>query len=200
MKVISIIGSPRVQGAGTRISTAFTDQAAKLGADVKVFRLNDMNFSGCQGCEGCHTKSDKCIIEDDLTEVLDSIFDADILVFSAPVYYGDTSGQFKLFMDRTWSYVIPRYMVDPVKGCKLPRGKKALFILTQGFPEAAHKDVIARYKDIFRMYGFDTKIIRAANSINTRNYEFKTEQDKAAKVAQDWIELLTKKDEEGETE
>lgn len=90
MKVISIIGSPRVHGAGTRISTAFTDQAAELGADVKVFRLNDMNFSGCQGCEGCHTKSDKCIVEDDLTEVLDSIFGADILVFSAPVYYGDT--------------------------------------------------------------------------------------------------------------
>ncbi len=160
-KVMSILGSPRKKGTSARIAKAFTDTAESLGAEVEKYYLNGMNYKGCQGCEQCHSKLDHCILKDDLKNVLDGMHSADIILFSTPVYYGDTSGQFKQFFDRTWSHVNYNPQADPIASSRLPKGKTALFILSQGDVAQKHQDIIDRYKPFFDLYGFDLKIIRA---------------------------------------
>ena len=87
-----------------------------------------MEFQGCQGCGGCKTKSQTCILEDDLTPVLQAVRDADLLVLASPVYFGDLSGQLKCFFDRTYSYFNPDF------SCRMPPGKRAVMVLIQANP------------------------------------------------------------------
>ena len=63
----------------------------------------------------CKTKLDRCILEDDLTRVLDAVREADVLLLASPVYYGDLSSQMKSFIDRTYSYFVPDFHTIPTR-------------------------------------------------------------------------------------
>ncbi len=163
MKVLNILGSPRKKGTSSRIAEAFAKEAEARGAVVARYYLNGLSYKGCQACEVCHTKLDHCVLQDDLTAVLDAMRTSDVIVCASPVYYGDVSGQLKMLVDRTWSHV--NYVPDaenPYQS-RIPAGKTALFILTQGDVEEKHGDIIQRYAPFFELYGYALKVIRAAS-------------------------------------
>ena len=92
------------------------------------YPLNQMHYRGCQGCEGCHTRSNRCVLLDDVTPLLEDMYSADIVVFSSPIYFGDTCGQFKLFYDRMWSLISTDEANDAENSSRLPPGKIAVVI------------------------------------------------------------------------
>jgi multimeric flavodoxin WrbA len=145
MDIVCVLGSPRHDGNSTTIANRFIETAGGLGAHIRAFELNRLSYRGCQGCCACKTKLDSCALKDDLTEVLEAIKEADALVLSSPVYFSDIPGQVKSFIDRTYSYLKPNYITDPTPS-RVPRGKKALLILTQGAPEDMMSDVRGRYE------------------------------------------------------
>jgi multimeric flavodoxin WrbA len=162
MKISSLIGSPRQNSNSAAIANRFTQTAARLGAKIETVELNKLTYRGCQGCMTCKTKLDKCVLEDGLTGVLDSMKDADIVVMSMPVYCSDIPGQVKCFIDRTFSYLKPGYLSEG-NPSRLPLGKKLVFILTQGAPvEEMFADIPQRYQGFLkRSMGFDdTYLIR----------------------------------------
>ena len=184
MKVINILGSPRRNGTSARIAASFVDAAQELDAVVDSFYLNGMRYRGCQGCERCHNKSDRCILDDDIKYVLESLYTADVALFSSPVYYGDTSGQFKKFFDRTWSLVRPNFMEDLANASRLPRGKTAVFILTQGDVAERHLDIVERYSEFLTLYGYDLHVIRATGLMSgAADADVSTAQTEAAEIA-----------------
>ena len=67
--------------------------------DAKIIKLKDYNIELCRGCLFCD-KNAKCIIDDDLTKVINQILENDIIVFAIPNYFGGMSGFFKNFIDR----------------------------------------------------------------------------------------------------
>ena len=149
MKTVLVVGSPRTDGNSALLAQRLLDEAEGLGAETQKFFVNKMDFEGCQGCESCKTTSDRCILEDELTEVLEAIRKADILVLASPVYFGDISGRLKCFFDRTYSYLNPDF------SSRLPSGKKAVFILVQGEPEEdAFSDILPRYEHWLKLFGF----------------------------------------------
>jgi len=160
MKVTAIMGSPRKKGITASIADAFMDQAALHGAQTTQYVLNSMNYKGCQGCGACKEKREDCILDDDLTSVLNDMKTSDITVFATPVYYWDVTGQFKLFFDRTWSLVKPDYLTNP-DPVRLTKGKKALLITSQADVEEKHKEVFEKYSDFLTMYGYELSTIRA---------------------------------------
>jgi len=177
MKIVTVLGSPRKKGNSNTIAMAFGDKAESLGAEVKTYHLNGMDFKGCQGCYACKTKQDSCILKDDLTEVLEAIHEADVLVMASPVYFWDISGQLKSFVDRTYSYLRPDFFNRP-DPCRLPEGKKGLLILTQGAEEREHRDVPQKYEHFMEHYGLhDRKTIRGAGI-----HESATAEDRAPYV------------------
>ncbi|MDY0042272.1 MAG: flavodoxin family protein [Desulforhabdus sp.] len=157
MKITAIFGSPRKTGNSSTIANRFLDTARDLGAETRLFILNDMDFKGCQGCGACKSKVDHCVLEDDLAEVLQSIHQADVLVLASSVYFGDISGQLKSCFDRTYSFFNADF------SCRLKRGKKSVFILAQGHPdENAFADIHSRYERWLSMFGFSQNhLIRA---------------------------------------
>ncbi len=156
MKIVGVLGSPRRTSNSTALAKKVIDTAKEMGAEAEVFVLNELIFKGCQACRGCKGENDHCILNDDLPEVLDKIREADALVMASPVYFGDVSGQLKRFIDRTYSFFDDGFIT------RLAPGKKFIFILVQGNPsEEVFADIIPRYETFFRMYGFDTKSLRA---------------------------------------
>jgi multimeric flavodoxin WrbA len=150
LKIVAVLGSPRPQGNSSTLARKFLDAARELGAEVQVYLANQMDFQGCQACGACKTKSEACILEDDLAEVLQAAKDADVLVLASPVYFGDLSGQLKCFFDRTYSYVTPEF-TSRVKGCK-----KAVLVLAQANPdENQFNDIFPRYQRWLKFFGYD---------------------------------------------
>lgn len=162
MKIVSLLGSPRENGNSSVIAKRVCDTASKLGAEITTFVLNNLTFRACQACMACKTKLDRCAVEDDLTQVLDAVRDADVLVLASPVYFWDVSAQVKAFIDRTYSFLVPDFITNPTKS-RLQPGKKFLLILTQGNPDRnSFLDIFPRFDYFFRAYGFtDTRLIRA---------------------------------------
>ncbi len=160
MKVSAILGSPRKNSVTTALASEALNQMKQNGADTQMFLLNRMKYSGCQGCQSCKTTSESCVLKDDLTPVLESLQQSDILVFASPVYYWDITGQFKLFFDRTWSLVKPDYQTNP-DPVRIQKGKKALLITSQGDVEEKHQDVSQKYAGFLQMYGYETRTLRA---------------------------------------
>ena len=154
MKTVCVLGSPRPTGNSATIAKHLCDTIEARGAEAKTFALNTLSYRGCQACMACKTKLDRCVLEDDLTEVLDSLRDADVLLMATPVYFGDVTSQMKGFIDRLYSYLTPDYRTSPDKSRFLP-GKKLVFIQVQGRPdESKFSDVFPRYADFFDWYGF----------------------------------------------
>ncbi|MBI4774657.1 MAG: flavodoxin family protein [Deltaproteobacteria bacterium] len=158
MKCLAILGSPRKGANSSIIAQTMLDTASKLGAITETFVLKDMDYSGCIACNSCKTKTVSCVLEDDLTQVLESIKSADIMILATPNYFGEVSGQFKCFFDRTYSFLNPDYTgrLDP--------GKKSVFILTQGNPDPkAYPSIYPRHERWLKVYGFgENELVVAA--------------------------------------
>lgn len=140
MKVIGIVGSPRKNGNTNAIVQEVLKGAAEAGAETRTFLLNEMNYRGCQACDYCKSH-DRCKLEDDLAGLFEEMKVADGIVFGAPIYFAQFSGQMRLFLDRCYS------LINADFSPRLPVGKKAVIIGTQGAPDpAAFKGVYDEFR------------------------------------------------------
>jgi multimeric flavodoxin WrbA len=157
--VVCVMGSPRSDGNSAAIADVIMNTAKGLGALTTKFVLNDLVFRGCQACMACKTGAEKCIVNDDLAQVLDAVQEADVLVMTSPIYFGQISGQLKCFIDRTYSYLKPDYMTNQ-KPSRLGPGKKCIFVLTQGSPDEKSYDVYPSYAGFLKWFGYDCHVVR----------------------------------------
>jgi NAD(P)H-dependent FMN reductase len=187
LNIVNILGSPRKNGTSARIARAFTETATTYGATVSDYPLNIMQYRGCQGCEGCHTRSDRCVLRDDVTAVLDDLYLADIAVFSAPIYFGDTCGQFKSFFDRMWSLIRTDVGDEEENGSRLPPGKVAVLILAHVDAAGAHNDVVERYVLNLELYGFEVRTLIAPGLRLQPNTDIDTQHQDATALARELL-------------
>ena len=61
-------------------------------------KVKDIKLNFCKGCLAY--QKNKCVIDDDVNSLLDTILNSDTLVFATPVYYYGMAGQLKTFLDR----------------------------------------------------------------------------------------------------
>jgi multimeric flavodoxin WrbA len=150
-----VLGSPRTNGNSATLAKRFCETAEKLGAEVETFALQELDYSGCIACMGCKTGSVKCVVEDDLTQVLDAVAAADVMVLATPIYFGDVSSQTKGFVDRTFSFLKPDFASNPNPG-RLAPGKTFVLVQTQGWDESHFKEIFEKYGFSFKYEGFES--------------------------------------------
>jgi len=162
MKIVCLLGSPREKGNSATIAKRFCSTAERLGAEVRTFVLNKLDYQGCQGCMACKTKLDRCILKDELTQVLDAVRETEVLLLASPIYFGDLSSQMKAFVDRAYSFLAPPSGAN-LHPCRLPPGKKLVFVLTQANPdESLFADTFSRYDYFFKWWGIsESHLLRA---------------------------------------
>ena len=105
-KIVVITGSPRKNGNSFAMTDAFIESAEKKGHIVKRFDAAMMNIGGCRACETCFKKGKPCSFDDDFNTIAPAILEADVLVFSMPVYWYTIPTQIKGVIDRIYSLVV----------------------------------------------------------------------------------------------
>lgn len=120
MNILVLNGSPKGAGSSTyRITDAFLGgMVSELGeaASVGTVDVPAAHIEPCKGCFGCWTATPgKCVIHDDMEEILPKILEADVLIFSFPIYYFGMPSQIKALLDRTLPMFLP-YLTDRPDG------------------------------------------------------------------------------------
>ena len=156
MKIIGIIASPRKEGNTAWTVNKILEGAKEQGAETQSWYFSDLDIQPCQGCLCCHNGGDQgCIINDDMQELYGAIEHADALVLGSPVYMGQMSAQAKIFTDRLFAKISPRF--SPHYKEKVAK-MKLILVFTQGNPDPGMFQVYFDYtKKMFQLLEFDVK-------------------------------------------
>lgn len=104
MKIVVLSGSPR-KGANTdTMVEAFAETAREGGNTVEVVRVASKKIAGCLGCRYCFAHEGVCVQKDDMADVIESLKDADMVVFASPIYWFDITAQEKAAIDRLYAF------------------------------------------------------------------------------------------------
>ncbi len=114
-KIYAINGSPRSTGNTAEILYSALRGAAANGASTAFIDLGNLNFSGCKSCFACKRKDSpcrgRCVLQDDLSGILDEIFEADAVIMGSPIYFGSESGLYRNALERI--FFAPFQYTDP---------------------------------------------------------------------------------------
>ncbi|GHU86474.1 hypothetical protein FACS1894198_6450 [Clostridia bacterium] len=102
MKILVISTSLRNNSNSDILSDEFTKGAMSSGHEVEKISLRGKKINFCIGCDICQTAK-RCVLKDDVNEVIQKIHDSDVIAFAIPVYFGGVSGQVQTLFDRTYS-------------------------------------------------------------------------------------------------
>ena len=99
MNIIIISSSPRKEGNSDLLCNEFMKGALTAGHQVEKVFLREKKINYCTGCGVCYTQK-KCSQKDDMAMLLDKLIQADVIVFSSPIYFYTMCGQLKTLIDR----------------------------------------------------------------------------------------------------
>ena len=103
MKTIVINASPRKTWNTAEIMQSAQKGAESVGAETEYFNLYDLVFKGCRSCLICKRKDKtkgKCYWRDDLTPLLEKVYEADALIIGSPIYFGQPTSEFRALLER----------------------------------------------------------------------------------------------------
>jgi multimeric flavodoxin WrbA len=151
MKKVLVLTSSPVSGGNTNaMASAFEAEALKRGAHVTRLDMNAVRGAGCCACMACRKTAEWCVIKDGILDVLNAFRDADVLVMAAPVWWLDLPVSLRRFVER-W-----HALVDGEFKPRLPAGKTAVLLLSQGAGEECFQDLPARYQEMLDWLGVKT--------------------------------------------
>lgn len=103
MRIMVLNGSPKGDRSDcmhmTRAFLAGMDSVARQ--EVHTLHVIDQHIEYCKGCLTCMRSGGKCVIEDDMKDILEEILASDLLVFSFPLYGFAMPAPLKALLDRT---------------------------------------------------------------------------------------------------
>ena len=106
-KILVLNGSSRKNGNTAKLSNALITRSIQRGNQVEKFNIFDLIIAPCNACGKCYKKKDvPCTIDDDFNKLVESIISADVIVFSAPVYFYSIPGALKNLIDRMYAFVV----------------------------------------------------------------------------------------------
>lgn len=135
--VILLQGSPREQGNTKQLSNCFVDELQhECTADFNVEEiwLYDLEIKPCLAFKRCQTVSNHmgCVQKDDMDALFNRCLDANLIVFSTPIYAFFAPDPVKAFMDR-FIYAAGKYY-GPKRLPSLTLGKQCAVLATSGYP------------------------------------------------------------------
>ena len=101
MKILAIVGSPRLNGNTGYLVDQALEEAEKLGAETEKLVISQYRVNPCLGHADC-ASFDACRQQDDAGWILEKFCQADGVILATPVYYYNVSAQMKTFIDRNY--------------------------------------------------------------------------------------------------
>lgn len=155
MKVLVLNASPKGSNSGTmKLSKSFLEGFNIVQeAEVDIIDIYNLDIKPCRGCYNCwHKTPGSCAIRDDMEESLALVKDADLIIWSFPLYHYSIPAKGKMFLERTLPTVLPDLVKTP-SGCTHPsrydKEQKFVLISSCGFYNTAHN-----YEGLLMQFGF----------------------------------------------
>ncbi len=99
MKILTINGSPRLDGCTDRALREVEKTLAENGVEYERINIGNKDIRGCISCNYCRTHG-RCVFSDQVNEVAPKFAAADGMIVGTPVYYAGANGQALAFLDR----------------------------------------------------------------------------------------------------
>jgi multimeric flavodoxin WrbA len=176
MKICILSGNPKKDGLCQSIIEASKLGAIDGGAEVDEIRLCDYKLLRCQVCENgwgpCRNENYCKYGEDGFDEIKARIELSDALIFTSPVYWGETSEALKSFIDR-----LRRCEFN---GKKVLHNKQVLLIASAG---GSGNGILSCFEQMDRFCRHTGAIIFDYIGVNRWNSDYKQVAAKAASYA-----------------
>ena len=166
MKILLINGSPKGNASNSlRLAKAFIEGYgdAVPEAETELVNLREKRIEPCRGCFGCWSRTEgRCVIEDDAAELLEKRINADLVIWSFPLYFFNVPGPLKNFIDRQLPMTLPFMERGAESGGHPLRfdisGQKHVLISTCGFYTAGknYDSVCSMFDHICGKGGYET--------------------------------------------
>lgn len=98
-KVVALIGSPRKLGNSELMAKEISRHIVESHT-LQLIRLPAMDIRPCRACYTCLFDDKGCPQDDDFSDILTAILEADALIVSAPTYLLSANASLKVFLDR----------------------------------------------------------------------------------------------------
>lgn len=98
-RIVVISTSLRRNSNSDALADRFIEGTVSAGNEVEKISPVGKNIQFCKGCMACQ-KLKKCIIDDDVNDMMSKVIEAEVVVWATPVYYYEMSGQMKTLIDR----------------------------------------------------------------------------------------------------
>lgn len=98
-KVLIISTSLRGNSNSDILARECEKGARDAGLDTEYVSLKGKDIKYCIGCLSCQ-KTGKCVLKDDVTDIMAKAKEAEVIVYATPIYYYEMCGQMKTLLDR----------------------------------------------------------------------------------------------------
>ncbi|MBI3814261.1 MAG: flavodoxin family protein [Nitrospinae bacterium] len=129
-----INGTTRINGNTDILVEKIIEGSIKTNVDVRLIELRKKNITNCIGCYRC-LKESRCSFQDDMTEIREEIYRANLIILASPLYWCGVTGLMKTFIDRLFFYYHPQN-----RG--LISGKKATIVTPMNQRDVAHESEV----------------------------------------------------------
>ncbi len=123
MKILLINGSPKGKTSNSlRLANAFiqglrTETEKAESVTIEELDLASLKISPCRGCFSCWKNTPgECCIKDDMQMIIEKELEADLIIWSFPLYYFSVPGLLKNMIDRQLPMNLP-FMSKDDSGC-----------------------------------------------------------------------------------
>ena len=140
MKILGVLGSPRIGGNSDILLDQALAGARAAGAEVEKIVLCQKKISGCLDCGKCNTTG-VCAIKDDMIDIQKTILEADAVIHSVPVYFWAMTSQMKAYLDRWCAFFDGEWSMHKAYRPKM-KGKRIGLITVCGDPNVSTADPI----------------------------------------------------------
>ena len=168
MKILVLNGSPKGEKSNTlQLTRAFCEGLEDAQAEshsvckTEILPVCQMEIRDCLGCFSCWNKTPgKCCISDDMEQVIRRMLEADVIIWSFPLYYFGIPSRIKALMDRTLPMNLPFMSRNTESGGHPLRydmsGKRFVVISTCGFytAEGNYEGVDAVFSHLYGKNGY----------------------------------------------
>lgn len=133
MKVLVLMGSPRLHGNTAELCKPFIEELNARGAEVRYVTLADKDIRPCRGCYACQEIGGEygCVQRDEMP--VEDILWAELIVLATPIYAWYCAAPMKNLLDRHYGF---NKYYGSAEG-SLWAGKKVAILATHGY-EAAY--------------------------------------------------------------
>lgn len=174
MNVLVLNGSPKGNASNTMALTR--EFLADVDCTAEIIEVCKLKIGHCMGQFDCWTKTPgKCVINDDMTEILNKLIRADAVVWSFPLYYYSVPGPLKTLIDRQLPLNLPEMQEDAEYGGHPSRydlsKQRQTLISTCGFwtHEGNYKSVVEMFNKIYGEKAFETIFAGQGSLFNIPN-------------------------------